>query len=244
MRSVRLCLLAAVALAACLRSANAGFIEEYSVPWSAGTTVGSTDGNSHVDAAGNTWRYTETNFSLSPSWTTDAGRVSMVWGADSQWHGTTPSTGGLPLVDDLDGLRMAGGSDPYVGALEFTAAKSGTFGFTGSFGAYGPTGTALYYPVAEQIGAGPASLLAEINVAGNDTFRSTALDTITSLQDIALSAGDKLVFMVAAKNAGQFAYANLSGMKIGCVPSPSPEPASMLLLISGAIAFLLLRRPR
>lgn len=238
MRCVKLFLMVALMFAACLRVANAGFIAEYSVPWLTGTTVGSTVGNPYADGAGNTWRYTQTNFSSSPNWTADAGRVSMVWGSDSQWHGITPS-GGLPLVDDLDGVRMAGATDPYVGALEFTAANSGTYSFTGSFGAFGPNGTRLYFPVAEQTGAGPASLLAEINVTGDGgTFKSVSLDAITSLQDIALAAGDKLVFMVANKDSGNYTYANLSNMKIGYVP----EPGTILLLISGAMTLLLLRR--
>jgi hypothetical protein len=236
MQCLRLFLMVALMIAACLSVANAGYIAQYSVPWIAGTTVGSTTGNPYTDPAGNTWRYTDTNFSASPNWTTDDGRVSMVWGSDSQWHAT--ASGGLPLVDHLDGVRMAGGSEPYVGALEFTAAKSGTYGFTGSFGAYGPTGKRLYFPVAEQTGAGPASLLTEINVTGNDDFQSVSLDAIPSLQNIALSTGDKLVFLVANKDAGQYAYANLSNMKIGY----TPEPGTILLLISGAMTLLLLRR--
>ncbi len=225
----------------------------YDVPVWAGTGAdGTQDGNPYSDGT-NAW----TLYSIDESGTSwndtsviadFANYVPMVWRDGWQFWQGQPNTNGHPSYSfsastaaankpELRSITTA--TNDYVGALAMTAGATGDYSLSGNLLLSDPAAGNHYVQV--KIGTFDASNTYTLikTLSGYLENATIALGSVTELQDMALTAGDKLVITSHAQegNTAQ-CLADLSDVSVGVVP----EPTTLGLLAVGSLSILRRRR--
>jgi hypothetical protein len=201
---------------------QAGFIKTWAFPGFSGT-----DANPYTYADGNQWGAylagrDEQAATLTPlTWANDE-----VWksGNAQYWPNIYGGWNGTP--------KIRGGAYD-VGALTFSPGVSGVYSLTGSAVFYQSAG---YSSITFQIYKISGATTTELYNIGQTEADILVFANVTSLQNVALATGDRLVFLAQSGYGGTFGEVRLADAGIGL--AAVPEPASLLLLGLCAVGFL------
>lgn len=216
-------LLAGLALAS---QGQAGFMKTWAFPGFSGT-----DANPYTYADGNQWGAylagrDEQAATLTPlTWANDEAWKS---GNAQYWPNIYGGWNGTP--------KIRGGAYD-VGALTFSPGVSGAYSLTGSAVFYQSAG---YSNITFQIYKISGASTTELYNIGHTAADTLVFANVTSLQNIVLATGDRLVLLAQSGYDGTFGEVRLADAGIGL--AAVPEPASLGLLALGGLALARRRR--